>query len=156
MGVSDAGTFHESVRAPAIGMVEGGYSQRQVGECPSLTRCTVNKWWRRFVEEQLLEDRPRSDRPSAVSRMAKIVWPKRQTREVRGLGSWQLDTLGRVNSYRGVLHRGIRGTHLRLKVTAGSNSRKSLKKKQKNEFELCQKLRNWTTKGFSRVIWILE
>ena len=60
MGVSDAGTFHESVRARAIGMVEGGCSQRQVGECLSLTRRTVNKWWRRFVEGQLLEDRPRA------------------------------------------------------------------------------------------------
>ena len=34
--------FCESVRARAIGMVEGGYSQRDVGECLSLIQRTCN------------------------------------------------------------------------------------------------------------------
>ena len=76
MVASNAGTFCKSVRTLAIGMIEVGCSQREVAECMSLTRHTVNKWWRRFVGIQPVEHRPRSGRPLTVNRGAKIVCAK--------------------------------------------------------------------------------
>ena len=76
MGVSAAGTSRESVRERAIGMIGGGCTQRQVAERLSLALRTVNTWWRRFVQGERLGDRPRSGRPTKVSRVAKIVCAK--------------------------------------------------------------------------------
>ena len=76
MGVSAAGTSRESVRERAIGMIGGGCTQRQVTERLSLALRTVNTWWRRFVQGERLGDRPRSGRPTKVSRVAKIVCAK--------------------------------------------------------------------------------
>ena len=76
MGVSAADTSRESVRERAIGMIGGGCTQRQVAERLSLALRTVNTWWRRFVQGERLGDRPRSGRPTKVSRVAKIVCAK--------------------------------------------------------------------------------
>jgi len=64
---------HRNAKLTAVGRVgivsqiEAGYSQAEVARRMSLSRATVNKWWRRYREEGLAGLQDRSSRPKRVA-----------------------------------------------------------------------------------------
>jgi transposase len=64
------------LRCRAIGMLEAGSTQVKVAESLGVSLASVKRWWKRNSVGESLEDRSRSGRPSAISRVAKIVIAK--------------------------------------------------------------------------------
>ena len=153
MDVSRADMSRESARARAIGMIEAGRNQREVAECLSITRRTVNKWWRRFVQGQSLKDRPRPGRPSNVSRVAKIVCAKAVNK--RGQSVRKLSNKLSRKGYRiskTTVQRYMKQS-LGLKAYRRPQQPKISEKQQKKRVEFCKTLENWTVQDFEQVIW---
>lgn len=153
MDVPGLGTSRDSARARAIGMIEAGRTQGEVAKCMSLSRRTVNKWWRRFVTGQSLGDRPRSGRPSKVSRVAKIVCAKaanKRGQSVRKISS-KLTRKGYKISKTTVQR--CMTLSLGLKAYRRAQKPKLSKKQQKKRVEFCESIKNWTKKDFQKVVW---
>ena len=153
MDVSVAGMSRETVHTRAIGMLEAGRNQGDVAKCLSLNRRTVNKWWGRFVKGQSLEDRPRSGRPSGVSRVAKIVCAKAANK--RGQSVRKLSVKLSRKGYRISKTTVQRYMNLSLGLNAYRRPQqpKISEKQRKKRFKFCQNLKNWTVEDFKRVIW---
>ena len=64
------------VRVKAIAMLEAWITQKYVARRLWKTIKTVNNWWRRNKRGESLIDKPRSGRPSSLTRVAKIVISK--------------------------------------------------------------------------------
>ena len=64
------------VRVKAIAMLEAGITQKNVAKRLGKTINTVNNWWRRNKRGESLDDKPRSGRPSSLTRAAKIIISK--------------------------------------------------------------------------------
>ena len=153
MGVPRPGAASESARARAIGMIEAGCNQREVAECLAVTRRTVNKWWRRFLKGESLQDRPRAGRPSKVSRIAKIVCAKavsKRGQSVRKL-STRLPNKGHHVS-KSTVQRYMRQS-LGLKAYRRPQGPKISEKQQKKSTRFCKSIEKWTVTDFQQVMW---
>ena len=62
-----------AVRERAIGMIEAGSTQKTVANTLGVTIRTVRNWCTRHRAGYLLDDKPRSGRPTKLSRVPKII-----------------------------------------------------------------------------------
>ena len=65
-----------ALRARGVGMLEAGFTERQVAKTLNVGRSTVHRWSAKYKSGKSLEDAPRSGRPSKLHRVAKIVIAK--------------------------------------------------------------------------------
>lgn len=66
-GMSEEWQCTEFERGRVIGMLEAGMSQREVSAILGRSRCTIQRWWNRWVEEGNCVRRSGSGRPRSTS-----------------------------------------------------------------------------------------
>ena len=73
MDVRDHGFL---TRSRAIGMLEGGKTQKEVAQHLVVSICSVKRWWSSHKQGNSLMTKPRSGRPRILGRVDKIVFAK--------------------------------------------------------------------------------
>ena len=61
------------VRTRAIGMLEGGLTQKVVASRIGKDIRTIKRWWKRFTSNQSLDHKPGAGRPSLLNPVAKMI-----------------------------------------------------------------------------------
>ena len=61
------------VRTRAIGMLEGGLTQKEVASRIGKDIRTIKRWWKRFTSNQSLDHKPGACRPSLLNPVAKMI-----------------------------------------------------------------------------------
>ena len=65
-----------TLRARVVGMIEAGMKQIDVVKHLKVSKNMVSRWWMRYSNGESLEDKPKSRRPTTVSRVPKIILAK--------------------------------------------------------------------------------
>ncbi|KAI6651151.1 hypothetical protein LOD99_5502 [Oopsacas minuta] len=73
MNVGDHGV---EVRSKAIGMLEGGITQKEVARRLNVGVRSVRRWWSQRKCGETMETKPRSGRPQILKRVSRIVIKK--------------------------------------------------------------------------------
>ena len=140
------------VRVRAIAMLEAGITQKDVARRLGKTIKTVNNWWRRNKCGESLVDKPRSGRPSSLTRVAKIVISKsvgKRHQSTRKLAR-RLTARGHKTS-KTAIHRYLR-EKLGLKSYKRPRNPRLTEKQRVHRLKFCKERLNWSAKDWANVV----
>ena len=141
-----------SIRSTAIALLEAGITQKNVARDLRKSIKTVNNSWRRNKRGESLDDKPRSGRPSSLTRVAKIVIAKsvgKRHQSIRKLAK-RLTASGHQTSKTAV-HRYLR-ENLGLKSYKRPRKPKLTEKQLVHRLQFCKERLNWSSKDWANVI----
>ena len=140
------------IKHKAIGMIENGIPLVQVSKTLGMTVQTLRLWKRKVKNGESLEEKPRSGRPSAMTRVGKIIVSKslnKRGQSTRKLAA-KLTRSGNPVSKSTV--------HLYLRRSLGVRPYKPrripllTKKQVKDRINWCKKRRHWSIDDWRKVI----
>ena len=141
------------LRNRAIGMILAGQTTRQVGEILDVHYSLVSRWMQKYRNEESLEDRKRSGRPSVQNRISKMVISKSLTKKrqsTRKLAE-RLSRNGHKMSHTTVHN------YLTKNLGAKAFKRRKIPKLTeehvKKRLLFCKERLNWTIDDWKKVIW---
>ncbi|KAI6646929.1 hypothetical protein LOD99_9023 [Oopsacas minuta] len=141
-----------SVRERAIGMIEAGSTQKSVASTLGATIRTVRNWCKRHRAGYLLDDKPRSGRPTKLSRIPKIIIRKsigKPYNSTRNLEKYISSKLVIVS--KDTIHRYLRDT-IGAKAYKRPSYPKLTEKQKVKRLEFCQERKTWTDRVWERVL----
>ena len=132
-------------------MLEAGITQKNVAKRLGKTINTVNNWWRRNKRGESLDDKPRSGRPSSLTRAAKIIISKsiRKNKSTRKLTK-RLKARGH-QTLKTAVHRYLK-ENLGLKSYKRPRIPRLTKKQRVHRLKFCKERFNWSVKKWANVI----
>ena len=139
-------------RLRAIGMLESGISQKQIAQTLGVTVKTVWNWKTKILSGKSMADKPRSGRPTRLSRVPKIIIRK-------SLGKrWQftrkLACIVSKNSQRvskDTIHRYLRNT-IGAKPYKRPSQPKLSEKQKEQRLQYCLSHKFWDEQDWKRVL----
>ncbi|KAI6646064.1 hypothetical protein LOD99_9512 [Oopsacas minuta] len=80
----NVGDHRVELRSKAIGMLEGGITQKEITTRLNVGVRSVRRWWSQHKCGETMETKPRSEWPQILKRLSRIVikkslWKKRQS-----------------------------------------------------------------------------
>ncbi|KAI6652929.1 hypothetical protein LOD99_4006 [Oopsacas minuta] len=150
MNVGDHGV---ELRSKAIGMLEGGITQKEVATRLNVGVISVRRWWSQHKCGETMKTKPRSGRPQILKRVSRIVIKK-------SLGKRRQSTrkLSRRLSIRGnpISHMTIQ-RHLAQRLDARPYKRpkwpKITQKIKENRLKFARDHENWSFEDWNNVFW---
>ena len=141
-----------AVRERAIGMIEAGSTQKTVANTLGVTIRTVRNWCTRHRAGYLLDDKPRSGRPTKLSRVPKIIIRKsigKRYNSTRNLAKYISSRT--VSVSKDTIHRYLRDT-IGAKAYKRPSYPKLTEKQKLKRLEFCQERKTWTGRDWERVL----
>ena len=142
-----------AVRSRAIGMIQGGMTQKSVATELHVSLRSVERWWRAEKLGKSQETKPRCGRPKLLNRVPKIIITKslgnrgKSTREI----ARKLNNKGYCISHTAV-HRYLRSD---LGVTSFKRPKipRLTEKMKMNRLNFAQTHKKWTTEDCKKLMW---
>ena len=145
MDVRDHGFL---TRSRAIGLLEGGKTQKEVAQHLVVSICSVKRWWSSHKQGNSLMTKPRSGRPRILGRVDKIVIAKSlgKCRQSTRKLAQKLKNMGSPVSHMCVYR------HLTQSMGVRSFKRQKLPR-AKLPLEFARRHENWTVPDWKSVLW---
>lgn len=150
MNVQDYGI---AIRSKAIGLLEGGSTQKIVSQRLSVSERSLRRWWHAHKAGSRLESRPKQGRPKTISRVAKIVISKsvgKRRQSTRRIAT-RLSNSG-ITISKSTVHRYLKGT-LGLKSYKRPKKPRLTEKMKENRLKFARKTEKWTIEQWKKVLW---
>ena len=141
------------LRYRAIGMIEGGMTQRQVAKSLKVGLRSIARWWKSHKSGQSLHDKPRSGRPEKIHHVAKQVISLsigKRGQSTRKLAR-RLTSKGYSVS-RETVRRHLKN-EINLKAYRRPRKPRLTEKMKKARIEFAKSKLNWTLNDWKNVLW---
>ena len=140
------------IRLRAVGMLESGISQEQIAKTLGVTARTIWNWKRRHEFGNSMDDKPRSGRPTKLTRVPKIIIKKsigKRWKSTRNLAKF-ISTKS-VAISKDTVHRYLRNT-LGVKPYKRPSHPKLSEKQNDQRVQFCLKHKFWTEYDWKTVL----
>ena len=144
------------VRTRAIGMLEGGLTQKEVASRIGKDIRTIKRWWKRFTSNQSLDHKPCAGRPSLLNPVAKMIIGKslgKRHQSTRRLSA-KLKSKGYSIS-KSTVHTYL-SKSLGVKAIKRPQQPKLTGKQKANKLEFCRKYSVWLVEDWKCILWTDE